>query len=502
MTNTGNQAVSTDVLIVGVGFSGLGMARALKERGYDFVILAKENEVGGTWNRNTYPGLCCDIPTALYCYEDVPFMGSDRYYASGPEIKQYLVDFTESNNLREYIVFNTEVNRARWDEDEFRWHVHTTDGREYVARILISGAGALHIAKKPTIKGEDDFAGAMFHSAEWDDSVELAGKRVAVVGTGASAIQIVPELVGRLNVAHMSLFQRTPPWVLPFGNPKYSKWYRKLLKTKAGGPARRAERSYWYGYQEALGVALTKQTWMLRFLERMGKRNIAKAIKDPVTRDKLTPKYTIGGKRIGKSKRYYRAIADPRSALVTDSIVRMVPEGIVTVDASGNEQTHEFDVIIWATGFEVVDSYKYLKLYGLGGEDLVERADREGLKAFKGSMFPGVPNLFILLGPNTGLGHNSVVLMIEAQIKWVLQVIKYLDSLKGVSALMPNKAVAEVHNEELQAALKGSVWDQVDNWYRDPVHGIIPTLWPWSVGAYRKMMEKVDPKDFDFIATP
>lgn len=490
MTSTGNVTVQTDVVIVGTGFSGLGMSRRLCEMDIDHVVLTKESEVGGTWFLNTYPGLCCDIPIPLYCYRDVPFLDAKRLFPTGPEINRYLINFSYEYGVRDHIRFNSEIDEAHWSDEDHCWHVFTTDGTEYVAPVAISGAGALHIPKHLEIDGIETFHGDVMHTAEWDHSVQLTGKRVAVVGTGASSIQVVPELVGDINVAELKLFQRTPPWVLPIGNPSYKS--RGKLKHYA-------YRLYWYLYQEALGVALTKQTWILPFLQRWGIQNIHRAIKDPVLREKLTPKYPIGGKRIGKSKKYYLAIADSRTTLVTDSINRICPAGIVTIDENGVETLHEVDVIIEGTGFEVVESYRHLRLFGINGEDLVAKMDRVGLKAYKGTMFPGVPNFFILLGPNTGLGHNSVILMIEAQIEWVTKVLRMRDRMKGVDALMPNHDVSEKHNAELQAAFEGTVWTKVKNWYQDPRFGTIPTLWPWLVGKFRKQMKHVRREDFDFI---
>lgn len=345
--------VHTRAVIIGTGFSGVGMAIALQKQGVGFVILEKADDIGGTWRDNSYPGCACDIPSHLYSFSFEPKPDWKNPFSYQPEIWDYLKGVTEKYGLRRYIEFNSLVDRAHWDDDEHRWHVFTTDGREYVAQFLISGAGALHIPSLPDIEGRDEFAGPAFHSAEWDHTVDLTGKRVAVIGTGASAIQIVPEIVGQ--VAELQLYQRTPPWVVPRSNPEIPPAVRAAMENVPGLRALVRLAIYWG--QEALAFGMTKRPNLLKVIEAYAKYNIRRSVKDKELRRKLTPHYRIGCKRILNSSTYYGAVADPKTELVTDHIARITPDGIVTADG-----THRpVDVIVYATGFHVTDSYTYVQ---------------------------------------------------------------------------------------------------------------------------------------------
>ncbi len=321
----------------------------------------------------------------------------------------------EKYGLRRYIRFDSLVDRAHWDDSEYRWHVFTTDGQEYVAQFLISGAGALHIPLIPDIEGKDEFRGVSFHSAQWDHNVDLTGKRVAVIGTGASAIQIVPSIVK--DVGELQLYQRTPPWVVPRPNKPFPEALKNAFAYVPG--LRLAVRSGIYWGLEGLGFAMTRRPALLRAVELVGKFNIRRSVKDKELRRRLTPTYRAGCKRILYSPDYYEGVANPKCHLITDRITRITPDGIVTADGA----EHKVDVIVYATGFHVTDSYTYVDIKGAGGEDLVDRWNREGVVAHRGVAVADMPNLFFLLGPNTGLGHTSVVFMIEAQVRYVAQAI-------------------------------------------------------------------------------
>jgi cation diffusion facilitator CzcD-associated flavoprotein CzcO len=488
---TDQPPVHTRALIIGTGFSGLGMAIKLQQQGVDFVILEKADDIGGTWRDNSYPGCACDIPSHLYSYSFEPKPDWKHLFSYQPEIWDYLKGVTEKYGLRRYIVFNSLVDRGHWDEDEYRWHVFTTDGREYVAQFLISGAGALHIPSFPDIEGRDEFRGPAFHSAEWDHSVDLTGKRVAVIGTGASAIQIVPEIVEQ--VARLQLYQRTPAWVLPRTNNAIPVWLRRVL---AGVPGTRALlRLGIYWIQEALGLALTQRQELLTIGEMAGKWNIRRQVRDRALRRRLTPSYRLGCKRVLFADNYYRAIADPKTELVTDRISRITPTGIVTAD--GTER--EVDVMVYATGFHVTDSYTYVQIKGLHGEDLVDRWNREGIGAHRGITVAGMPNLFFLLGPNTGLGHNSVVFMIESQVRYVADAIAECDKL-GAQALAPTRASQDRFNDELQAKLAESVWNTggCASWYLDE-HGKNTVLWGGYTWQYWMATRTVKPEEYQFF---
>jgi len=483
--------VHTRAVIIGTGFSGLGMAIALQKQGVDFVILEKADDVGGTWRDNSYPGCACDIPSHLYSFSFEPKPDWKHLFSYQPEIWDYLKVVTEKYGLRRYIEFDSKVDRGYWDDDEYRWHVFTTDGREYVAQFLVSGAGALHVPSLPEIEGRDEFAGAAFHSAQWDHSVDLTGKRVAVIGTGASAIQIVPEIVG--HVAQLQLYQRTPAWVLPRTNNAIPVWLRNVFASVPGTRALLRVGIYWA--QEGLGMAMIEHQKLLTLGERAGKWNIRRQVRDRALRRKLTPNYRLGCKRVLFSNNYYRSIADPKTQLITEKITRITRDGIVTAD--GTE--HQADVIVYATGFHVTDSYTYVQIKGQHGEDLVDRWNHEGIAAHRGITVAGMPNLFFLLGPNTGLGHNSVVFMIESQIRYVADAIKNCDKL-GAQALAPTRAAQDRFNDELQTKLADSVWNTggCASWYLDE-HGKNTVLWGDYTWQYWRGTRSLKPAEYQFL---
>ncbi|MGH3961297.1 flavin-containing monooxygenase [Mycobacterium sp.] len=492
--STHKPPVHTRAVIIGTGFSGLGMAIALQRQGVDFVILEKADDIGGTWRDNSYPGCACDIPSHLYSFSFEPKPDWKHLFSYQDEIWDYLKGVTDKYGLRRHIVFNSLVDRGHWDETEYRWHVFTADGREYIAQFLISGAGALHIPSVPDIAGRDEFVAAgrpAFHSAQWDHDVDLTGKRVAVIGTGASAIQIVPEIIDR--VAELQLYQRTPPWVVPRTNEELPPGLRRACANIPG--LRLALRTALYWGHEALAYGMTKRPNILKVGEALAKWNIRRAVKDRELRRKLTPRYRIGCKRILNSSTYYRAVADPKTELVTDHISRITPDGIVTADG----RHRRADVIVFATGFHVTDSYTYVQIKGLHGEDLVDRWNREGLAAHRGIAVADTPNLFFLLGPNTGLGHNSVVFMIESQIHYVAEAIAACDRLDA-QALAPTRAAQDRFNDELQRKLAGSVWNSggCSSWYLDE-HGNNPVLWGGYTWQYWAGTRALKPAEYQFF---
>ncbi|MDT5070299.1 MAG: hypothetical protein QOK02_6454 [Mycobacterium sp.] len=468
--------VHTRTLIIGSGFSGLGMAIALQRQGVDFLILEKADEIGGTWRDNTYPGCACDIPSHMYSFSFEPKPDWRHMWSFQPEIFDYLKGVTEKYGLRRYVRFGARVERAHWDDDERSWHVFTDTGQEYVAQFVVSGAGGLHIPLIPDIEGIDEFQGAAFHSAQWDHDVDITGKRVAVIGTGASAIQIVPEIVG--DVAELQVYQRTPPWVMPRPNNPIPQWMRATFSNVPGTRALMRAGIYWI--HEGVGFAMTRQPRLLKIGELLGKWNIRRSVKDPELRRKLTPNYRAGCKRILNSDTYYGGIANPKTTVITEGIERMTADGIVTRD--GVE--HPVDVVVFCTGFHVTDSYTYVDIKGPGGEDLVDRWNREGIQAHRGITVAGMPNLFFLLGPNTALGHNSVVFMIESQIRYVAKAIAAVDKA-GARALAPSRYAQDEFNAELQAELAGTVWNTggCRSWYMDE-HGVNRTLWSGMTWQY------------------
>lgn len=493
MTAADQQPIRTCALVIGSGFSGLGMAIELQRRGVDFLILEKADEIGGTWRDNTYPGCACDIPSHMYSFSFEPKADWKRMWSFQPEIQDYLLGVTSKYGLRRHIHFNSHVDRAHWDDEELRWHVFTTAGQEYIAQFLVSGAGGLHIPLIPDIEGRESFAGAAFHSAQWDHGVDIRGKRVAVIGTGASAIQIVPEIVE--DVAELHLYQRTPAWVMPRVNNAFPRWLRTVFGYVPGTRALLRAAIYWI--HEGVGFAMTKQPRLLKIGEWLGRYNINRSIKDPELRRKLTPSYRAGCKRILNSDTYYRGIANPKTQVITEGIARITPQGIVT----GDGVEHPVDVIVYATGFHVTDSYTYVDIKGAGGEDLVDRWNREGIQAHRGVAVAGMPNLFFLLGPNTALGHNSVVFMIESQIRYVGQAIEAVRK-RGAVALAPTRRAQDAFNAELQRDLSGTVFNTggCQSWYLDE-HGVNRTLWSGMTWQYWMALRRLDPSEFEFLDT-
>jgi cation diffusion facilitator CzcD-associated flavoprotein CzcO len=488
---TTQEAVHTRALIIGTGFSGLGMAVALKKQGVDLLILEKADEVGGTWRDNTYPGAACDVPSHLYSFSFDPKPDWPHVFSYQPDILAYLKGVTDKYGLRSRIRFGQHVDRAQWDDSEYRWHVFTKTGQEYVTQFLISGAGALHIPSLPDIDGLGDFKGPAFHTAQWDHTVDLTGKRVAVIGTGASAIQVVPELVK--VASQVQLYQRTAAWIKPRINFAFPKALKAAFAFVPGVRAALRVATYWA--LDARAFVFTKQPLLLRFIEPVYKANMRRYVADRELRKKLTPTYRAGCKRILISDNFYQAVADPKTVLITEGIARITHDGIVTVDGA----EREVDVIVYATGFHVTDSYTYLDIKGANGEDLVDRWNREGVVAHRGTTVADFPNLFFLLGPNTGLAHNSQVFMIESQIHYVAEAIGAANQLHA-QALAPTRDAQNRFNEALQRDLAKSVWNTggCHSWYMDK-HGVNRALWSGFTWEYWLATRKFKMSEYKFL---
>jgi cation diffusion facilitator CzcD-associated flavoprotein CzcO len=476
----------TGVVIVGTGFSGLGMAIQLRKEGRDdFVILEKAHDVGGTWRDNSYPGCACDIPSHMYSFSFEQNPGWSRAYSPQPEIWRYLREVADKHDLRRFVRFGQEMTGARWDADENRWHVATRGGDEFVAGALVAGVGALHLPQIPELPGIETFAGPAFHSARWRHDVDLAGKRVAVIGTGASAVQFVPKIAP--DVERLTLFQRTPPWIMPKGDHEMSGRARALFK--AFPPAQRAYRNLLYWMLEARAIGFNGQSWVMKIGQRLAKRNIDGAIKDPALRRKVTPDYTMGCKRVLISNDYYPALARDNVDVVTDGVQEVREHSLV--DAAGVE--HEVDVIVYGTGFHVTDAFDDLEIVGRDGRNLGKEWATEGMRTHLGITVAGFPNLFFLLGPNTGLGHNSVVFMIEAQISYVAEALR----LAAGRALEPKPEVQERFNTQIQRKLAKGIWTRggCKSWYLD-AKGVNRTIWPGFTWRYWLDTRKVRREDY------
>ncbi|MEU4249675.1 NAD(P)/FAD-dependent oxidoreductase [Amycolatopsis sp. NPDC026612] len=478
------------VVIVGTGFSGLGQAIQLEKAGIrDYVILEKAAEVGGTWRDNSYPGCACDVQSHMYSFSYEQNPDWSRSFSPQPEIFGYLKGVADKYRLREKIRFGVELTGAHWDERDRRWTATTRDGREFVAQFLVSGVGGLHIPQIPDLPGIANFEGRTWHSARWDHEYDLRGKKVAVVGTGASAVQFVPKIAP--DVAELTLFQRTPPWIMPKPDHAMPSWARTLFKRVPG--VQRLYRDALYWLLEARAIGFNGHPAIMKAGELIAKRNIAKGIKDPALRKKVTPDYTMGCKRVLISNDYYPALARPNVDVNTAGIQEVKAHSIV--DSAGVE--HEVDAIVYGTGFKVTDALEYLDITGVDGRNLAKEWASEGMHTHKGITVSGYPNLFFLLGPNTALGHNSVVFMIESQARYVVDAIKLADS-RGAAALDVRPGVQEAFQREIQDKLVKGVWTQggCKSWYLD-AQGVNRTIWPGFTWRYWLETRKVDPADYE-----
>jgi cation diffusion facilitator CzcD-associated flavoprotein CzcO len=473
-----------EVAIVGSGFGGLGMAIRLKQQGDDdFVVLERAHEVGGTWRANTYPGAACDVPSRLYSFSFAPNPEWTRSFSPQPEILDYLRDCAERFDVRDHIRFGCEVEQATWDEDAQRWTIETADGT-ISAKVLVSAAGGLSEPKLPAIEGIDSFEGAVMHSAEWDHSHDLAGERVAVVGTGASAIQIVPAIVGK--VAQVDVYQRTAPWIMPRNDRDFSKLERALYRRFPRLERFAREAIYWS--REGLVTGLRNPKLMRASVQKLALKYLREEVADPELRRKLTPDYTIGCKRILISSDYYSALSQDNADVVTSAISEIRPHSVVTAD--GVER--EYDTIIFATGFEVTPPPVAERVRGRGGRTLGEVWRDTGMRAYKGTTVAGFPNLFFLVGPNTGLGHNSIVYVIEAQLQYVLEALRTMRQ-RAIAEVEPRAEAQDAYNRRIQAKLEGTVWNAggCASWYLDDA-GRNTTLWPTYTFPLKRMLERFD----------
>jgi cation diffusion facilitator CzcD-associated flavoprotein CzcO len=479
-----------DVLVIGTGFAGLGMAIKLKRSGEnDFVVLEKAGSVGGTWRENTYPGCACDVQSHLYSFSFEPNPKWSRMFARQPEIREYLEHCTDKYGVRPHIRFGAAVTGARFDEAAGLWHVEVNDGEQvFTARTVVAGFGPLSRPEYPQIEGIETFAGEAFHSAEWDSECDLRGKRVAVVGTGASAIQFVPQIADEVESLH--LFQRTPPWVLPKPDRPTTRLERLLFRRMPALQQAYRRSIYWRLETRVLGF-----TWhprVMKAAEVIGRLHIRRAIKDPALRAAVTPDYTIGCKRILISNDYYPALARDNVAVVTGGVSRVTERGVVAAD--GTE--HEVDVIIYGTGFKVHDPLGPMHIVGRGGTDLGELWRTEGLEAYLGTTVAGFPNLFLLVGPNTGLGHNSIVYMIESQVHYVMEALKAMRERNAAFVDVRPEAQAQF-NDKLQAQLDGAVWSSgCASWYLD-ASGKNRTLWPGFTFKFREATDEFRADDYE-----
>ncbi|XDD49364.1 flavin-containing monooxygenase [Leptospira sp. WS92.C1] len=480
-----------DVLIVGTGFAGLCMGIRLKQAGIDsFVILEQANEVGGTWRDNRYPGAACDVQSHLYSFSFERNPNWSKMYAVQSEILEYLNRCTDKYGLRSHIHFNSSASSAVFDERLGIWNVTAGDGRSYKTKSVVNGSGGLSRPALPEIPGLKKFKGKMFHSARWDHSYDFKNKTVAVIGTGASAIQIVPAI--QPMVKKLNLFQRTAPWIIAKPDRKISGVERWLFRIFP--PAQWLFRFAIYWILEFRVIGFTIHPKLMKVFEVFAKAYIQRRVQDPILRKKITPNFTIGCKRVLLSNDYYGALQKQNVTVITNGILEIRENVIVTKD--GIE--HPVDALILATGFQAAESMAPFVVKGLGGLDLNE-VWKNGAEAYLGTTVSGFPNLYLIVGPNTGLGHSSIVLMIESQVNYAMQCILSLRK-KGLKFINVLKEVQDQYNKNIQTRLEKSIWNTGGcvSWYRTTT-GKNTTLWPGFTFEFRLKTKSVNLSHYEIV---
>ena len=480
------------IAVVGAGFGGVGALVMLKRAGYDNVTAFEKGErVGGVWHHNTYPGAACDIASHLYEYSFAPNPRWSRRYAPQAEIQAYLENVARDNGVLDRIRFSTEVERATWDEDSAKWRVQTSAG-EYEAEVLVTACGQLSVPKVPPLPGLDSFAGPAFHTAEWRHDVELAGKRVAVIGTGCSAIQVVPSI--QPIVEHVDVYQRSPGWTFPKMDFAYKERTKRLFERFP--LLQRLDRESVFWFMEFGAAAMTDKPWLLGFFRATGRWQINRAIKDPELRAKVTPRDEVGCKRVMLTDDWYPALTKPNVELVTDRIAEVTPSGIRTADGA----EHPADVLVFATGFKTHGFVAPMEVSGVGGRTLAEDWG-EVPRAYLGLSVPNFPNMFLLYGPNTNGGTGSVIYTIESAVGHLIGALEQMERAQA-SRIEVRREVAEAFDRELRSALSQTVWHSgCSNWYVDE-NGNDPNQWPWLWRQYRHRTATIEPGTYELSAAP
>ncbi|WP_406269075.1 NAD(P)/FAD-dependent oxidoreductase [Streptomyces sp. NBC_00191] len=489
------------VAVIGSGFGGLGAAVRLRREGItDFVVLERAGSVGGTWRDNSYPGCACDVPSHLYSFSFAPNPDWPRTFSGQEHIRAYLERVADTFRLRSHIRLDHEVLMMRWDGDELRWEIETSKGT-MTADVVVSATGPLSDPKTPEIPGLADFPGKVFHSSRWDHDYDLRGKRVAMIGTGASAIQIVPAI--QPQAAKLTLFQRTPPWVLPRMDRKITgveRWLHRQLPFTGS-----ARRGLLWGIRELQVSAFTKRPNELGLIESLAKANIAKSIKDPALRARLTPSYRIGCKRILLSSDYYPALAQPNVDIVASGLSEVRGSSVVAAGGtsqaggSGGGTETEVDAIIFGTGFHVTDLPIAERVVGADGITLAE-SWKDGMQSLRGATAAGFPNWMTIIGANTGLGNSSMILMIESQLNYMADYMRQLTVLGGRAALAARPSAVGAWNRRVQERMERTVWKSggCNSWYLD-ANGRNTTLWPGTTGEFRRETRRVDLTEYEVV---
>ncbi|MBM9505064.1 flavin-containing monooxygenase [Actinacidiphila acididurans] len=478
------------VAVIGSGFGGLGAAARLRREGItDFVVLERADAIGGTWRDNRYPGCACDVPSYLYSFSFAPNPDWPRAFSGQEHIRAYLERVTDVFGLRPHVRFGAEVKEVRWEGDARRWRLTTTVG-DLTADVVVSATGALSDPNIPDIPGLASFPGRVFHSARWDHDYDLRGKRVAMVGTGASAIQIVPSI--QPQVKRLTVIQRTPPWVLPRVDRPIGAAER-WLHAKVPATARARRGLLWLMREFQVG-AFVRQPRLMKAAERIARSHLRRSVPDPQLRARLTPDYTIGCKRILLSNTYYPALAQPNTEVVTAALTEVRGSSVVTAD--GTER--EVDAIVFGTGFHVTDMPISERVFGADGRSLAEHW-RDGMAALRGCAVDGFPNLLFIVGPNTGLGNSSMILMIESSLNYMADYLRTLERM-GAAALDARPEAVTAWNEELQRRLARTVWNTggCRSWYLD-ARGRNTTVWPGTTTEFRRATRQVNLSEYEIL---
>jgi len=487
--------LSRDLIIIGAGFSGIGLGLKLLEKGQrNFLILDQAEQVGGTWWVNRYPGCACDVQSHLYSLSFAPNPDWSRHFSPRAEIQAYLQRCVAEGGLQSHLRLGTRVVSTRWRQSRQEWEVTDEHGKVRYCRVLVPAIGGLSRPKWPDIPGLEEFSGPVIHSQQWPDRLDLSGKRVAVIGSGASAIQFVPRIVD--EVRQLDLYQRTPQWILPKPDRPIGPVRRAIYRHFP--PARLLVRFSLYLLLESRLPAFNRFPWLSAFHRHKARRWLRRQVADPNLRERLKPQYAMGCKRVLMSNDFYPALTRKHVCLVTVPIRNISSTGIV--DRDGRHR--DADLIILATGFKATDPVPEGLIIGRDGRDLATQW-RTGPAAYKGTTVHGFPNLFMLLGPNTALGHNSVLLMIESQFKYLLDALDHLEK-GGMKSLEVSLESQQAWNRDLDQRLEGTVWNQggCASWYLHPASGRNTTLWPDFTYRFRKSVRNFDPEAYTFHTLP
>jgi cation diffusion facilitator CzcD-associated flavoprotein CzcO len=476
------EAAHHDIVIVGAGFAGLGMAIGLKREGFhDFVVLERAERVGGTWRANRYPGCGCDVPAPLYSFSFAQNPDWSRLYAPQEEIRAYLEDCTDRFGVRAHLRFGADLIAATWEQERGRWSIELAGGERLTARVLLGGFGGLSEPAYPDIEGLESFGGRLVHTADWPADLDLSGRRVAMIGTGASAIQLVPQ-AARV-AARVEVFQRTPPWIVPKRDQRIWRSARELFRRVPA--SQRALRGLIFALTESVGYPITRRPQLLERIERMGRAHLHRQVRDPELRGRLEPSYRIGCKRILVSNDYYPALGRPNVDLVTQAITRVTQDGVLTADGA----LHEAEIVVCGTGFDIAQAFTRMDIVGRAGVRIAD-AWSPTIEAHRGTMVAGFPNFMLMSGPNTGTGSTSQVYMIESQIHYILETLTHMHRA-GAGVVEVRRDAQDAYNRWLQRRMQQTVWltGGCDSWYLD-AEGHNSTLYPGLSSSFRRSLRR------------